>query len=310
MNDRIVSAAEISKPEPLIKKFMTQSTIYDRHRRRRENTLAKQGDNRAPMARVLSQVPVFNQVFLPYHQEDTVFTTTVERSRARQPSTPLVLVSAAFAGAGTEFLFGRPSQPTKVSQLFATIQTSGTIALQQETVLRNQQRAMRMAFAAGSASILFGTKQMVANDDHDSVLSSAVAGGALATIYTPLLNTKTHMTIYRIPSFSDAAMSLMRSQSLFQNAPRVYSREVAGAVVLFGTYETLKGNKDPSTSTSILASGAMAGALYKSITFHFEVNQQQGMPLLRGFAPAVARAIPAYMVLFMGYESALTLSRP
>jgi hypothetical protein len=220
-------------------------------------------------------------------------------------------------------LFGRPSQPTKVASFFSTVvqNSSGTLVLQQQqqqTVIRNQQRLARVALAAGSTSLLFGAKHVVAShnmtgdddDDDDGVVSSAAAGFALATLYTPLSNVKTHMAAtYRVLNVTEAALSLVRTQSLFSNAPRVYSREIAGAVVYFGTYERLKqalggaqDNNASSTLFGVLVSGATAGVLYRSITFSWE---QQGM---RGFAPAMVRAIPAHAILFLGYESILSLA--
>jgi len=50
---------------------MQQSTIYHRHEKRQARSLAQKNDSRPAPIRVLSQIPLFNNIVEPYRNEDT-----------------------------------------------------------------------------------------------------------------------------------------------------------------------------------------------------------------------------------------------
>jgi hypothetical protein len=304
---------------------MTESTIHDRHMRRRERTLAHQrAKGIAPFVHRASHEsrPDSLQLFpqLPEWETDTMFTREVSMPVSPCLSLPQILIASALGGASSEVLVGRPGQPPKLSRyLHSSIiaqSSSNTLILhqQQETIVRNHQRLGRVAMTAGSTSLLFGTKYGIASynsntstfaGDND-VFSSAVAGTAIATLYTPLENVNRQMATYRVINFTDAAISLFRTQSLFANARHVYFREIAGAVVYFGTYASMKqllgGKESSSSSAAVLVSGGTAGALYRSLTYTVEYGTS------RGLAMRLIRAFPAHAISFWGYETMISLT--
>jgi len=132
--------------------------------------------------------------------------------------------------------------------------------------------------------------------------------------------------------------------ALFKGGSEVYSREMLGNIVYFSTYELMKStlsnhirgdqarthhqSQEPSVF-QIALSGASAGVTYwaliypidtlkatiqaqsiRSPRFQTAMSAVQGiglMNLYRGYLSTVVRAAPANAILFLGYESALSI---
>ena len=283
------------------KRLMTQSTIYDRHKRRRERFKAskarEQGNAKEHGPLVLPE-PVDRRIEI---QDDSVF--TFERSR---PNTSVPTVSllaslvASVAGASTsEYLLGASARPVFAPRSTSWLQmTSGSsleVLHHQEVVVRqNRQRLVLIAQRAGSMGLLFGVRQGVLNRSDNPTLASAVAGIALATSQI--------LQVRYLSSPWSSLENLFRSSAPHESVARLCTRHVAGAVVLFGTYEGLKQRLEHiwgrDSKLAIAASGAAAGALYKS----FLLSPPHSLVILR--------AMPSHAVLFLGYELILGLVRP
>lgn len=196
-----------------------------------------------------------------------------------------------------------------------------------EMIVRNQKRLGRIVMAAGTTSLLFGVKYgMTSNrgsseegfvDHHDvchGIVSSAAAGAARAAI----VYCETLLSQFRIAGLgflgSSTTMnpSFLLIQSNNQAAHQFFSREIAGAMVFFGTYETMKQaiSRAPqhcettmattTNATAIVVSGGIAGAAYRGLVYSM-VNGM-GPALL----PVMLRAIPSHAMLFWAYESILS----
>jgi hypothetical protein len=195
-----------------------------------------------------------------------------------------------------------------------------------ETIIRNRKRLGRIVMAAGTTSLLFGVKYGMTStsaspegglvDPHDvchGIVSSATAGAARAAIvYCETLLPKFRIAALGFPGSSTVMNpSLLLIQSNNQAARQIFSREMAGAMVFFGTYETMKQalSRAPqncettmattTSATAILVSGGIAGAAYRGLLYSM-VNGM-GPALL----PVMLRAIPSHAMLFWTYESIL-----
>ncbi|KAI2513289.1 hypothetical protein MHU86_1060 [Fragilaria crotonensis] len=195
-----------------------------------------------------------------------------------------------------------------------------------ETIARNHKRLGRIVVAAGTTSVLFGVKYGMTSrqasseegfvDHHDvchGIVSSAAAGAARATI----VYCETQLPHFRIAARGFLGNTITKPSLLFiqsdnQAARQILSREIAGAMVYFGTYETMKQalSRAPqqcettiATKTSaaaILISGGIAGAAYRGLSY--SMMHGMGPALL----PVMLRAIPSHAMLFWGYESILS----
>jgi hypothetical protein len=160
----------------------------------------------------------------------------------------------------------------------------------------------QIAARALSTSFLFGTKALVErslglpiNDGISlaSVVSSGVAGGALGLSKT--------MTGSRV----------------------VWGREILGATMYFTSYESVKsmlrtpqGSDKKTSKIAIATAGAVAGILYETVRVYgvtatslrslqpFAASQAQSL------ASIALRAAPAHALLFLGYETTLSLVAP
>jgi hypothetical protein len=282
------------------KRLMTQSTIYDRHKRRRERFKAskarEQGNAKEHGPLVLPE-PVDRRIDI---QDDSVF--TFERSRPTSVPTVSLLASlvASVLGASTsEYLLGASARPVFAPRSTSWIQTTSGSSLEvlhhQEVVVRqNRQRLVLIAQRAGSMGLLFGVRQGVLNRSDNPTLASAVAGIAMATSQI--------LQVRYLSSPWSSLENLVRSSAPHESVARLCTRHVVGAVVLFGTYEGLKQRLEHiwgrDSKLAIAASGAAAGALYKS----FLLSPSHSLVILR--------AMPSHAVLFLGYELILGLFRP
>jgi hypothetical protein len=166
-----------------------------------------------------------------------------------------------------------------------------------------QVSTTQIAARALSTSFLFGTKTLVEhslvgkpiNDGISlaSVVSSGVAGGALGLSKT--------LTGSRI----------------------VWGREIFGATLYFTSYETVKsmlhtpqGRDNKTSKIAIATAGAVAGILYETVrmygvtTTSLRSLQPFAVPQAQSLSSIALRAAPAHALLFLGYETMLSLVAP
>jgi hypothetical protein len=162
----------------------------------------------------------------------------------------------------------------------------------------------QIATRALSTSFLFGTKALVErslglpiNDGISlaSVVSSGVAGGAVGLFKT--------MTGSRV----------------------VWGREILGATMYFTSYESVKsmlrtpipqGSDKKTSKIAIATAGAVAGILYETVRIYgvtatsLRSLQPYAVPQAQSLVPIALRAAPAHALLFLGYETTLSLLTP
>jgi hypothetical protein len=168
-----------------------------------------------------------------------------------------------------------------------------------------QVSTSQIAARALSASFLFGTKALVEhslgkpiNDGISlaSVVSSGVAGGALGL------------------------------SKILTGSQVVWGREIFGATVYFTSYETVKSMlHTPQDSgdrahepgkIAIATAGAVAGILYETVRIYgvtatsLRSLQPYAVPQAQSLASIALRAAPAHALLFLGYETTLSLLAP
>jgi hypothetical protein len=166
-----------------------------------------------------------------------------------------------------------------------------------------QASTSQIVACALSTSFLFGTKTLVEhtllskpiNDGISlaSVVSSGVAGGALGLSKT--------LTGSRI----------------------VWGREIFGATMYFTSYESVKsmlhtpqGRDNKTSKIAIATAGAVAGILYDTVRMYgvtatsLRSLQPYAVPQTQSLVPIALRAAPAHALLFLGYETTLSLVAP
>jgi hypothetical protein len=180
------------------------------------------------------------------------------------------------------------------------------VALPPTMIPSFQVSTSQIAARALSASFLFGTKTLVEhslgkpiNDGISpaSVVSSGVAGGALGL------------------------------SKILTGSRVVWGREILGATMYFTSYETVKSilhspqssdnNKtDQSGKIAIATAGAVAGIIYETVRRYggtatsLRSLQPYAVPQVQRFASIALRAAPAHALLFLGYETTLSLIAP
>jgi hypothetical protein len=206
-------------------------------------------------------------------------------TQTRAGSTPSVLYQGG--AASMAFLHGRhiASHPTMIPSF--------------------QVSTSQIAARAFSTSFLFGTKALVehslGNPINDgislaSVVSSGVAGGALG-----LSKTLTGSRVF-------------------------WGREISGAAMYFTSYETVKSmlhttqGSDNKThqpgKIAIATAGAVAGILYETVRIYGVTATSMrsllpyAVPQAQSLASIALRAAPAHALIFLGYETTLSLLAP
>ena len=268
----------------------------------------------------------------------------------RGPCLSRILVASAFAGGLSELLLGRRWQRilqpvfrgTRLygahSNLgtpmgFYTTNTNGIASSwqwqqlhknvqQQETVVRNRKRLGSIVMTAGSTSLMFGVKYGMAGRNKSAgevndplchaIISSAAAGAARAAAVYFATTAIVRNTAFAISGTTTQSYSLF-VHSMNNSFRQILYREIAGAIVYFGTYDTMKqvvsfDQKHPdnatASATTIVLSGGIAGAAYRGLMF----------AAVHGTGPALVaamlRALPAHALLFWGYESILSTTTP
>ena len=276
--------------------------------------------------------------------QETVFSLSESSlepaSQSSSPiTTPQVIFASAIGGGAAEVLFGPkhgiiwPRRAAKGNPFGSTVQSnSGLLSLSHhanpnKTFALAAPKSASLAAAASSAALLFGTKAAVSQKLGDSksaatlAVSSACAGAAVATVYTPLEAVRAHLTLEQQfgllttkQTLLQGAKSMIRGQgvtALFRGAPAVFGREMVGVTLLFGSYETLKqsltSSQKESSSMVIAFSGLIAGSVYKDFAYAFDSATMQ--PILlggRSLFSTLLRAAPANAILFLSYESTLS----
>lgn len=262
-------------------------------------------------------------------------------------SVPQVMLVAGASGAAAEYVvqgMARTALPANWISIFSTGALSkptftahhDILAMQQHEVFPNIKAATYFGFPqqrfsawrnasslAVSTALLFGSKAFMTNKlgDTSSLASSAFAGAVLATVNIPRQAVHSYLAVLRQSknvaapaSFTSAAASLVRNQglgALTRGASVVYGREIAGATLYFGSYEAIKTamashETQGASSASVALSGAVAGVLYRGVTHTVDSVFQPGLTA-RGFLPTVLRAAPIHAVLFLGYETGLSM---
>lgn len=174
-----------------------------------------------------------------------------------------------------------------------------------------------VASGAAAVSLLFGTRAMVANavgaDSSDPlskkfIVSSATSGAVIGTIYAPLKAVQSHTIWMRQALHSGHQLSLKEAASFFhrtrgvtaivRSLPTVVGQHILGSTLFFSSYELLKTNVSstdgPVSFVAIGFSGGLAGAMYSGMTSGGKLS-------------SIFRAIPRSAILFVGYETVLTL---
>lgn len=314
-----------------IRQMATRSTIYNRHEARRARTLALKDDPRHPLVRVMSGLPLTNLIVPPYEpqqfvaptkavvdidfteSEEDAFSRYTEEKQPKTSNRPSFLsvgiaaasgciLSELFIGKGSALASPFASNTAQVTarQVVPVFHEGGAAALASirgtiKTPISAGISISQLVRPAASAFFLFGSKaaveQYLIDDVTEPFVTAAAAGSA----------------------------GIVQALSKTFIGQRVaFSREVASITVYFSAYEGVKHllNRDSCEKPSMITvavSGAIAGATSVCIRGgNVSSAATRMMPFAQAstqrLSLAALRAAPYHALLFVGYETVMSMS--